>query len=352
MGNRIEEEAELRHYLLGELGEQERWAVEERLFLDGEYLLQLQALEDELLDAYVYGDLTPDERGRVERELLSRPGRRADVRFAHALKDYLDAGAGEAAHTAAAASNVAPRPPRNKPYTFLPPFFRRPPVAALSLAAALFVLAAVVWQVSQSWRRGQGDPLAQAPAPGQVAPAGRGAPQQSSDGQRASTGGGVEGQTGERPDPPQATGVEPEKRGAEQRPQKGPRQHAPAPRPAERGPSLAVTVLLLPASAARGEGQGEVVRVSPEVGTVNLQLPLLGDEGGYGSYRATLRAGGKVVRSWANLRPAAAPSESFVQVPVPARLLRSRNYEITLAGVAGNGRAETVRTYPFQVQAE
>lgn len=353
MGKQTEEEVELRHYLLGELGEEARWAVEERLFLDGDYLLRLQAQEDELLDAYVYGDLAPGERDRVETELLSRPGRREDLKFAHALRDYLDAEVGEAAPLPAADSAPASLPPRKTSFPFLPAFFGRHPAAAFALAAAAFVLLAlVVWQVSEAGRRRQNAPLAHAPTPtpGQGAPDERRPPQGSQD-ERASAGGGAEGRpVGQRPNPPRPPLVENGSRvGGRQTPTRTPQHGRPAPLEGGR-PSLAVTVLLLPTSVVRGGDEGKVVELSSEVGAVNLQLPIFGEDEVYSIYRATLRSGGKTVRSWSDLKSTVTASDNIVQVRVPAELLRGQSYEITLAGVAGNGRAEELRTYSFRVQ--
>jgi len=354
MEKQTEEEIELRHYLLSELREEERWAVEERLFLDREYLLQLQALEDELVDAYVCGDLTPAEQERVVTELLSKPGRREDLKFAYAFKDYLDADVDEAILSPAANSGLAPQLPRKISFPFLPLFVRHYPVAAFAFAAAaLFILALVVWQVSEAGRRKRNAPLVHAPtpSPGQSA-TGERRPPQGSEEEQASKDGGVEGQPGHPLDTPQPPDKEGGKRVAEQIPPQQQRPHTrPSPPEGQRS-SLAVTVLLLPASVVREEGQGKVVHLSPEVGTLNLQLPLFGEDEGYRPYQATLRAGGKTIRSWANLKPVVTESGSLVQVPVPAQLLRRQNYEISLAGVTGNGRVEKLRTYSFEVQGK
>jgi anti-sigma factor RsiW len=80
------QEDELRRYLLDDLTPGERLEVEERLFLDEEYLRMLRATEDELLDEYVYDEMTADERGKVETRFL--PGWREDLRLARALKRY------------------------------------------------------------------------------------------------------------------------------------------------------------------------------------------------------------------------------------------------------------------------
>src|SRR5689334_7978401 len=89
MKQHLEEEAGLRRYLLGELTTEERVSVEARLFLDDEYLSQLKAVEDELVDDYAYDELAESEREKVKARLLSEPGRREDLRIARAFKRYL-----------------------------------------------------------------------------------------------------------------------------------------------------------------------------------------------------------------------------------------------------------------------
>lgn len=349
MEKRSEEEVELKHYLLGEVGEDERWAVEERLFLDREYLLRFRALEDELIDAYVHGDLPPGEQDKVESELLSRPGRDEDLKFARALKDYLDDAEDETPIPAAADSGPQPYPTPKPSFPFPPPFIRRYPVAAFSLAAAvLVIIAVVIWQASEARRR-RDAPLAHAPAPlGQGAPTDPKPPQESGE-ERADKGAGTEVQP-ERPGASHPSRGEDGERAANPRPTRQPRQQARPSSPAEQRSSLALTVLLLPSAAARGEGQGNVVHLSPGVGTVNVQLPLFDEGETYSIYNATLRADGKPVHSWAKLKPTVAESGSLVQIPIPAGLLRKQSYEVSLAGVAGNGRAEELRIYSFRVQ--
>jgi len=55
------EEARILRYLLGQLPEQERREIQERCFLDASYFQFVQAVETELLDAYVRGELPANE---------------------------------------------------------------------------------------------------------------------------------------------------------------------------------------------------------------------------------------------------------------------------------------------------
>src|SRR3954471_13249648 len=95
MERQIENGSELRRYLLGDLSQAEHLQVEERLFLESDYFQLLQSAEDDLIDEYVYGDLSADEQERFRQRFLSDPERGKDIRFAAALKKYILANAPE-----------------------------------------------------------------------------------------------------------------------------------------------------------------------------------------------------------------------------------------------------------------
>ena len=75
----------LTNYLLGKLSEDEEVRVEDRAFADASYLGELEAAEADLIDAYVRGDLTHNDRRGFDRRFLTSPGRRSKVEFAIAL---------------------------------------------------------------------------------------------------------------------------------------------------------------------------------------------------------------------------------------------------------------------------
>ena len=73
------------NYLLGDLPEQERGAIEEQYFNDPEVFEKLSRVESQLIDDYVRGRLSAEERQKFERVYLSNADRRQRVRFAEAL---------------------------------------------------------------------------------------------------------------------------------------------------------------------------------------------------------------------------------------------------------------------------
>ncbi|MGA9997422.1 MAG: hypothetical protein WBP93_18530, partial [Pyrinomonadaceae bacterium] len=169
MGNYSEDEVNLKRYLLGELPRDEQVLVEERLFLDGEYLLHLQALEDSLIDDYLYDELSLNERERFETQFLSKPGRNEDLKIAQALKRYCEAEAEAATLPLTPEPERAAPPPSRAGFSFLPTLFRRNPILRLSLAAAaiviLFVAAWLAFDVMR--RRDQHQPIEAQQSPAQ-----------------------------------------------------------------------------------------------------------------------------------------------------------------------------------------
>jgi curli biogenesis system outer membrane secretion channel CsgG/anti-sigma-K factor RskA len=85
-----EDHAALVSYLLGELPESERERIEERYIFDERFEELLDALETNLVDAYVEGTLPPERRRRFESCYMVTAERRAAVRAAYLAKVYRD----------------------------------------------------------------------------------------------------------------------------------------------------------------------------------------------------------------------------------------------------------------------
>lgn len=332
----VEDETELRRYLLGELDPDEQVVVAERLFLDGEYAQLAQAVADELIDEYAYHDLTTDEREKFETYFLARPEHREDLRIAQALKRLLASekevvvpGRMLAAFPPAADySDVARPAAANFPLFSL---FRRRPVVGFSLATAVVIILSVItWLSIQSVRRQERRQLqAQSPQPTKPQPANR----QDQPGDylpvnETKPGGGDERVERHTPNRDAAQSVS-----------------SPSGREAPAGVAI---FTILPGGTVRSEGQTTKVSVSSEVGTVILKLPLTAADD-YNSYQATLQSDGRRIYSWLDLKSEV--DEKFgrvVKVKVPARLLRQQSYKIRLSGRSAGRQAPEV-IYSFQV---
>jgi hypothetical protein len=79
------DETFLVQYLLGNLTEEQQVEVEDRAYADAGYLGALEAVEADLIDSYVRGQLSQADRRAFERRFLISPGRRSKVEFARAF---------------------------------------------------------------------------------------------------------------------------------------------------------------------------------------------------------------------------------------------------------------------------
>lgn len=77
-------------YLLDQLSEGEQERVEERYASDETFYSRLLATEDELIDSYVLGEISHDDKARFERVYLSNPHRRKKVESNRVLLEMVD----------------------------------------------------------------------------------------------------------------------------------------------------------------------------------------------------------------------------------------------------------------------
>jgi hypothetical protein len=78
---------EIIRYLLGQLPEAESDRIDELCFVDDEFSARLLVVEDDLIDAYVRGQLSVDAHKHFEKKYLAAPHLRERVGFAEALKE-------------------------------------------------------------------------------------------------------------------------------------------------------------------------------------------------------------------------------------------------------------------------
>jgi anti-sigma factor RsiW len=83
---------QLTAYLLGRLAEDEAELLEDRYFVDPAAYAELQAVEDELIDAYVRGELPGAERAQFERLFLPSAARRNRIGMARHLNRLVQRG--------------------------------------------------------------------------------------------------------------------------------------------------------------------------------------------------------------------------------------------------------------------
>jgi anti-sigma factor RsiW len=280
----VNDEAQIVSYLLGELDEADRTRLEERFLRDTEYRDRMRAVEDDLVDEYVRGELAPYQRELFEKQYTTVPTRARKVELARALTKAL-----------------AEKRPVTEPAPVLVNFpgstrlLRSSGIRYSLAAAAVLVIAIGVWLAMESRRS--------------------------------------------RPE------VQPQT--AEQTPQ--PEQTPPAAReePMDRSaPQLSIATFVLVPGLTR-DATGESTFIIP-AGTqlVRLRLPLeKGDE--FPAYRVELNTvSGNSVWKGDSVRPQADAGTQSVVLDVPADLLRSDRYELTLTGV-NKEVAEDIGYYYF-----
>src|SRR5215475_14443043 len=100
MENGSVEETVVVRYLLGDLPEETLIQVEDRAFSDPEYLRLIEAVEADLIDAYVRNQLRAEERRQFESRFLASAKRRKKLEFAQAWSRVADEAVADKTKTA------------------------------------------------------------------------------------------------------------------------------------------------------------------------------------------------------------------------------------------------------------
>jgi hypothetical protein len=115
------------------------------------------------------------------------------------------------------------------------------------------------------------------------------------------------------------------------------------------GGGRVLAVELIPAPATRGGSEVKQITLTPDVGSVRLQLDLPGND--YQSYEATLRdSSARTVLTTRDLKPQNVNSFSAVTLDINSDSLSPGDYRIQLSGTTADGRSETVASYPFTIR--
>ncbi len=108
--NELNNEADARRFLLGEMSGDEREAFEEKFVADEVLFEQTRVIEDELIESYIRETLPVAEKEKFERSFLTTERRRERVEFTRAMFDKLterkESVAVKKTETAAAAPSV------------------------------------------------------------------------------------------------------------------------------------------------------------------------------------------------------------------------------------------------------
>jgi hypothetical protein len=309
-------------YLLGDLSDDEKLRLEEEFFSDDNAFAQLQALEDELRYDYARGGLSSEQRRQFEQRFLSLPGASQRVALAQAVLETV------------AQANLPKAPERivvaeKKPSFFqsLVAFFGLPSAGLqIGLAAAsLLLLLGGAWMFYQTIRlRAQVEQL-------EIARAGQ-------EQQRLQ----LEQQAAEQRSRGEQLNaqLEAERRQRTKLEQELARQKAEAARanePSISAPAMFLSFLLLPGTT-RDIDSTKQLTIPANVPQVRLQLRLR-RPGAYPSYQAVLQTldGTELWRR----------NMSTPTVTLPTKLVPPGDYILVLKGKAAAGQWEEVDEYHF-----
>jgi anti-sigma factor RsiW len=307
----------LMRYLLGSLPPEEAERLEEATITGDEFAVRLDAAENDLVDAYVRGELAGEALQRFEKLYITSPHRRQKVKFARTLLS-LEENAATAAAQATAAGIPAPQPQeRTERGGSSRRWFTVPRLDlqwGFAAAALVMLLASGYLFVENERLRRQGTEARE---------------QQAALENRAKE---VERQLGDQ----RAANDEVLKELTRLR------ESLPGP-----GTLKTIAVLLLPPT--RGIGQVTTVSVPRGTEQVTLRLQLESDD--FPSYAVGLRDSVTSQTLWQSggLKAEAAGPNKTVSLSIPAHLLQPQNYVLELSGVGPDGRAEFVSGYPIRV---
>ncbi len=335
-------DSQLRAYLLGELAETDRDAMEMNIFTDKERFYRLSEIEDRLIDDYARGILSGEEKLKFEQLYLTNPARRQRVEFALTLTRELDRQLSvphsvAKAELAAAAPEIASRSEsRSWWYAFLESL--REPRLAWTVATASLALLVVggTWLAAERARLQV--QLDQARLANETA-----AQHQRELAQR-------QRELAERQRELES------KLAAAQISNGGKLASAsPTPAPTEKTPNVASAVFAftLNVFSLRSETEASANRITLPAGTkaLRLQLPLTKND--FPNYQISLRDGSnREIFKSRKLKAAVSANDITIFINIPARQLTSGDYLLTLEGISGSGEIEPVGKKQFSIERQ
>lgn len=140
MSTSRDEQDPIRLYLLGNFDDRGKDEFERRLFADDDFLEEVMAAEDQLIDDFLTGDLTPDEVAMFEKNFLVTEERRQKLRLGKTLRTY----AKQASVSVSKA--VKPAPSWNWRQWFSPSILRPAAIAAVILIGVFSVWRLFLYQ--------------------------------------------------------------------------------------------------------------------------------------------------------------------------------------------------------------
>jgi hypothetical protein len=320
MASELNDQEQIRRYLLREVSDQEGAQVEMRIMVEEGYAEEVSMLEDELVDEYLGGGLTSGQRARFEASYLATPEGREHMNFAVAFQRHV---------SAMNTGNKVPNERDSKSGLFRSGWFAAQRPTSLALAVLVLLLLVLSSWLLLRVRRADREldrvksELASTREQSLSTAQQRAAER---DGRLRS----------EEETRHQKASFEAEIASLK-------RQGTSAPGGAE---SIA---LVLSAGQQRGGGQIKPLTVQPGANTVRIRL-ILPESIHYHIYRATLRPnGGQEIVLPDGLPATRRGSGKSVIAGLPVQSLDSGDYSLTLYGGQPDDKSTYVATYGFRL---
>lgn len=294
----------LGRYLLGALSDDETERLDELSITDASFADRLNAVEYDLVDSYVRGELSGDMLARFTSRCLSSPAMRDKVKVAESLAAYQQPSSGLGRRS-----------------------FRTESLSRWALAAAASLALVATGYLALETRRLRTEVTESRSASASIAERER----------------ELSRQLQER----RAAADETEKALARTRDalaQLEARMNAPA------GTPVVAAFLLTP--ARRGLGDVTTIAIPRGVAAIALRMEPEADE--FARYRASLKelASDRVIWRNGDLKPKPSGGVKIVEATVPSALLKPQTYLVELAGVRANGAAGgSAGSFVFRVMA-
>jgi len=321
-------EDRMMRYLLGYLSATEEEAFEEEFFADGETFARLLAVENDLVDSYVKGELTGNDRVQFATKLLGTPEGRQKLENAQALRQHIDNAKTPAREAA---------PAKTPFWQSLRDFFRpQTPVFQYALMGALLLSTlGLLWFVSQTSNLQRRLEVAENNESRVLQlqrdlEAARTREDELHRNLSEQAGQNEELSEQLRSETQRIEEMELELANLKQRP-----------------PSILFAVVA--AGINRG-GEPTKITVPPNIEVLKLQLPLPPDKHDYSTYSAEVNeAGGGRILSQKNLKPEPSRNGKSLVLRVSPRILKEKTYLVSIKGQTVDGRVENIESYQFNI---
>jgi hypothetical protein len=305
----------LARYLLGLLPEAETERLDELSVANDSFATELDAAENDLVDAYVRGELTGEMLEQFRNRYLASPRRLEKMKFALALQEFSEP---EPVPVIEARARESFSSPRGR----LAGVFATPAFQWGFSSATLALLLAGAWLVIDNVRLRQRIATSQARQNEQV----RREQQLEAE---------VDGQRNA------AKQTEQELAQLRAQQQSHPEQQKPS------DGNLIATLFLTP--QLRGSEQPPTLKLGPTTKSVAAHLNL--EPNDFTAYRVALidQANNRTLWSSGALKAQAKGDSKVLTLKFPADRLTAQSYTLRVSGIAAAGPAETISDYPFRV---